>query len=716
MKHRVQLLAAVVFFTVVAAVMLRAGQAPPPPAQSAPQPPASAPQQPPASAPQQPTFKLRVDYVEVDVVVTDKDGNLVRDLKKEDFQVVEDGKPQTINTFSLVDIPIERADRPLFQADPIEPDVRTNERPFDGRVYVMVIDDLHTNFGRSIRVKTAAKQFIERRLGANDLMAIVHTAGPTDANQEFTSNKRLLLAAVDRTMGKKLRSATANKTDEYYRTRDLRQQGDPLNDPDDQERAFNARNTLETLKSVSDWFASVRGRRKTILFVSEGIDYDINDLIPGTGSNHTNASTILDETRDVIAAATRANVSIYGIDPRGLTDLGDESIEIASFPDDTSLGVGTGSLYNEIRLSQDSLRVLSDETGGFAVVNRNDFSSAYDRIVQDNSSYYVMAYYPPESRPGRVHKIDVRVTRPGLTVRARKAYVTPKKEAAATNAKGDVRTPEVKDALDSPLPVSGLTMQVFAAPFKSAPPNASVLFGVEMRGKDMRLANNDRLQLSYFAIDAQGKVKGGNTDALTMTLKPETKARIEQNGVRMLNRMELPPGRYQLRIAAHDSGGGAVGSVLYDLDVPDFAKAPMSMSGIVLTSGLASTRPTVRPDDQLRSVLPGPPAALRVFPQNDEISLFAEVYDNSGNAAHKVDISSTISTDAGEQLFKSDEERDSSELGGKKGGYGYTAKIPLKDIKPGRYVLTVIAKSRVGSNPAVQRQVRITVEPPRQAE
>src|SRR2546421_6289529 len=113
MKNRVQLLAAVVFFTLVAAVMLRAGQAPPPP----------------PSAPQQPTFKLRVDYVEVDVVVTDKDGNLVRDLKKEDFQVMEDGKAQAINTFSLVDIPIERADRPLFQADPIEPDVRTNEKP-----------------------------------------------------------------------------------------------------------------------------------------------------------------------------------------------------------------------------------------------------------------------------------------------------------------------------------------------------------------------------------------------------------------------------------------------------------------------------------------------------------------------------------------------------------------------------------------------------------
>jgi len=132
-------------------------------------------------------------------------------------------------------------------------------------------------------------------------------------------------------------------------------------------------------------------------------------------------------------------------------------------------------------MAQDSLRTLSEETGGFAVVNRNDFSTAYDRIVRDNSSYYVLAYYPPDARPGRLHKIDVRVTRPGLTVRARKAYVTPKKvEAVTTNSKSPM-TPELREALDSPLPVSGLTMHVFAAPFKGAAPNASVLFGAELR-------------------------------------------------------------------------------------------------------------------------------------------------------------------------------------------------------------------------------------------
>jgi len=689
-------------FVLLTGVALTAGQAPAPA------------QQAPPAAQQPPTFKVRVDYVEVDAVVTDRQGRIVRDLKKEDFQVLEDGKSQAITNFTMVDIPVDRDNRPLFAASPIEPDVKSNAKPFDGRVYVMVVDDLHTRFGRSQRVKLAAKQFIERHLGANDLMAVVHTAGANDANQEFTSNKRLLVAAVNKTQGRKLDSATANKTNEFNRTRDTRQQGDSLNDPDDPERGFNARTTLDTLRNVANWFGAVRGRRKAILFVSEGIDYDIYDVIAANNSNHQSASMVLDATREAIGAATRSNVAIYGIDPRGLTDLGDESIELGAFPDDTSLGVGPGSLQSELRLAQDSLRTLSEETGGFAMVNKNDFATAFTRIVEDNSSYYVLAYYPPDPRPGRTHKIAVRITRPGLTVRARKAYLTPKKVDSPKTTSTSPSTPELREALDSPLPVAGLTMHVFAAPFKGVAPNSSVLFGVELRGRDMKVDASSKILLSYLAIDSNGKVKGGNTDSLTLTnLKPESKARIEQSGLRMLNRLDLPPGKYQLRVAAQDQGGGSVGSVQYDLEVPDYNKVPFSMSGLVLTSAAGAMFPTVKADEQLKPMLPGPPMALRAFPQNDELALFTEVYDSVGATPHKVDITTTVTTDEGKVLFKTDEMRDSADLGGKRGGYGYTTRIPLKDLALGSYVLKVEAKSRVKDVPPAARELQFTVEAPR---
>ena len=139
------------------------------------------------------------------------------------------------------------------------------------------------------------------------------------------------------------------------------------------------------------------------------------------------------------------------------------------------------------------------------------------------------------------------------------------------------------------------------------------------------------------------------------------------------------------------------------------------MSGLVLTSASALVQPTVRPDEPLRQVLPGPPVAARSFPQNDEIALFAEVYDNQASKPHKVDITTTVTSDEGRVVVKTDEVRDSSELQGRRGGYGFATRIPLKDLAPGSYVLTVAAKSRLGDTPPAERQVLFTVTAPRAA-
>ena len=159
--------------------------------------------------------------------MADRDGNFVRDLKQTDFQVFEDGKPQSITTFALVDIPNGAGDHPApsLAVRPVEPDVRSNEQAFNGRIYVMVVDDLHTGFGRTGRVRAAARQFVEQHLGANDLMAIVHTAGSSEGNQEFTGNRRLLVAAIDRTLGRKLDSATITRNQESSRLANTRGSG-----------------------------------------------------------------------------------------------------------------------------------------------------------------------------------------------------------------------------------------------------------------------------------------------------------------------------------------------------------------------------------------------------------------------------------------------------------------------------------------------------------
>jgi VWFA-related protein len=662
-----------------------------------------------------PTFRAEVEYVEVDALVTDAQGRFVPGLRKEEFQIFEDGKPQAIANFALVEIPLDRAE-PL---NPAAPDVLSNERAFTGRIYTMILDDLHTAPSRAPRVKAAARRFIERHLAANDLMAVVHTSGRDQSSQDFTSSKRLLLAAVDSFIGQKLESAAIARNEEFFRGAGAG--GAAIADPFDTERGFHARSTTRALRTVAEYLGGVRGRRKTILFMSEGIDYDITDPF-----NNRSATAVLDDMRDAIAAAARSNVSIYTVDPRGLTSGADDAIGVGIFADqlpntyqgdvDTPsqtqprAAIGSGSLRTELQLSQDSLRTLADETNGFAAVNANDFASVFDRIVGDNSSYYVLAYYPPSTRrDGKFHRIEVRTSRPGLRVRARRGYAAPKGNSPLPPGVTDNggASPVVLKALNSPLPTHGLSMQMFAVPFQGTAQNASVLMGIEMRGRDLSLDGGKRVELSYVAINAAGQTRG-DTDAFTLTLQPDVKTHVGQTGLRVLRRFDLPPGRYQLRVAAHDVGSARVGSVNFDLDVPDYGKLPLSMSGLLLTSRAGTKILTARGDPLLQRTMPAPPVALRTFPKDDDVLVLAEIYDRAGGVAHTVDIVTTVTANFGTVVWKHADERPSSALQ-TADPYRHLVRVPMNGLEPGRYVLTVEARSRLGHTAA--RQVPFEVVP-----
>jgi hypothetical protein len=166
---------------------------------------------PPAPVPSQLTFKVDVNYVEIDATVTDRQGNPVLDLSRDDFEVLEEGKPQAVTVFSRVDLPLERHDPPLFRAAAVEPDVRSNKREFDGRVFVLLLDDLHTSFARTSRLRAAATAFISHHLGANDIAAVMYTSAAGDRSQEFTSSRPLLLRAVNRFLGQRLPSGAAGR-------------------------------------------------------------------------------------------------------------------------------------------------------------------------------------------------------------------------------------------------------------------------------------------------------------------------------------------------------------------------------------------------------------------------------------------------------------------------------------------------------------------------
>jgi hypothetical protein len=333
----------------------------------------------------------------------------------------------------------------------------------------------------------------------------------------------------------------------------------------------------------------------------------------------------------------------------------------------------------------------------------------------------VLGYYSTnERRDGRFRKIEVSVPgRQGLEVRSRKGYTAPRgKPPASTVIPGNDRTsPELRQALDSPIPLPGITLQVHAAAFRAEKSQASVSVGVEMQGSDLQFASRegkfvDDVELSVIAIDSAGKIRGGDRSVLNLGLKPETHARVTATGIRTHTRLTLDPGRYQIRVAARETGGGRIGTINYDLQVPDFSKNKLSISDIVLTSASAQQLMTAKADEELKQVLPASPTTSRAFPPGDVLALFAEVYDNAPKPTHVVDIKTSVLTDDGRTVFSTAEERSSDELQGKPGGYGHVTRIPLKDFQPGLYVLRVEGASRADPESRVAREIVFYVRRP----
>src|SRR5688572_27355712 len=648
----------------------------------------SAQQQPAPSA----TFQIQVDFVDIDAVVTDERGNFVGDLTKDDFELLDDGKPQEISAFSLVDIPVPAVGAGPRAAAPVVSDVKTNAEPISGRLYVIVLDDLNVAPLRTKVVVNGARELIERHFGPNDMAAITYTSGRTDGAQEFTSDRAALLAAIDKFQGRKLRSTVLEKADQYFQQhlKELEinrpdpddpnsgpaQSGtvrgpigysDITTDPDDFERGHRAQQVLRALKQLAEVMGGIRGRRKAIVMFSEGIDYPIYDIF-GSPS----ATTVQMATRDAIAAAARANVSFFAVDPRGLVGMTSEAIELNAAAD-AHLGFDAKGLLADMYLSQDSLRTLADETGGYAAVNSNNVTNALNRIVRLNSTYYVLGYYPKDARhDGRFHKIEVRAKRPGLRVSARKGYVSQRavsaderlrlereRERGRGRAGAAQTSNELREILNQPLQRNGLTLTVHTAPFKGAARQASVAVAIEVDAARLHFSEQpdktfaDGLELSLFALDERGRQQGGSFYQFNLALRPDTYERVRGSIVRMNPRIALPPGRYQLRVGVRETGAGEMGSVFHDLQVPDYNASGLAMSGLLVTAETARREFSPHPDDQLPAgALPAPATSRRTFNQNDVVSVFAEIYDSpSSGDPRRIEVVSTLVGEDGAAAF-----------------------------------------------------------------
>jgi VWFA-related protein len=693
----------------------------------------------------QATFRARVDYVQVDATVNDHAGEFVPDLTKDDFEILEDGKKQNIDRIELVNVPVEPRPLPaLLTGRSWEPDVFTNKVPL-GRVYLIIMDDLHVNAARSLAARRIARMFIEENMAPNDVAAVVVTSGNRKAAQEFTSNRRLLLEAVDKFQGRKVISpglaslSTIPGPDEGTAAT-----ADP-------QRMFNARTMLDTLASLATFAGGIQGRRKSIVMIGEGPDIDMaaSEISPmyapmnnrpsqgETGVDPMQAvppkgfplarRELRDKLRDFIDAANRANVTLYAFDPIMYTQGGDDMIDIGSAnPGDYDAATGleivrSSGVLDGIQAAQDNLRTLSNATGGFTVVSRS-LPQAFDRIRADNSRYYILGYYPTnDKRDGKFRRLDVRVRRAGLKVTARRGYVMPKadkKEAPVVETSEGTSLP-LREALLSALPVPDLPIAATAAPFSNTPGRASVLLMLQMPPGSVKFLDeggrfNGRLEVSFVAVDELGKTVGGEHVDLAMPLRPDMYRLVDQTGLLVESRVSLPPGRYSLRIGARDVNAERVGSVHCDLEVPDYAALPLSMSGVVIASA-ESMAANPRPDTERTRMLPDTPSVLRQFPQSDTLSVLTVVYDTKMGTPHELDIVATVVGEDGRVVFRHEDTRSTDEIqaaAGTTGGFGYLVKVPLATIAPGSYVLAIEVRSHLDADKPVRHETAFSVVSP----
>ena len=616
-------------------------------------------QAPPSSQqPPQPTFRASVEAVQLSVIATDSEGNPVSGLTEDDFEVLEDGVARPITTFSAVDIPIANVERA-----PGQPDVVSNDRP-PGRLYVIALDQMSGI--SALRTRAFLRQFVETSLGPNDTAAVMLTTGGLhESGQEFTGNRLLLLNAIDKFDGGM---------------------------PQGPNGWLRERNFFGDFLELMRFMSKLRGGRKAVIFISENIPRSADAyLVVDRGRARFGGlfSEVDTEWVDALSLATRNNIAVYPVDPRGLTPDGGAGLE-----------------------ERMDLNALAEVTGGFALIGSNNYATAVARMVRENSSYYLIGFNSAvEYRDGRYVPLEVRVKRPGLQVRSTAGYVSPRGKQPPTQRQPESVLTATWDAVKSAIITSGVPMRMSAAAFKGQDRNATVAITLEIAADKLNLveeagAHRGTLEILFAVTDAKKKRWPIWRHRWGLALKPETYRRVNQGAMRVISQLKLPAGRYQVRASA--GGAASAGSVVYDLVVPDF-NDDFSLSGMALTSANTQKTFTFSPHAELDVALPGPPTTAREFSRDDTLTVFVEAYE-ARRKPHTVTFTVEMLDETGKPLSTYVLEQRPAASPKPASAYTFARNLPLNAIPPGHYVLRVGARSSLDKeNKRMSREVPFSV-------
>jgi VWFA-related protein len=570
-------------------------------------------------------IEVTTELVLVNVVARDKKGNLVKDLKKEDFTLFEDGKKQQVSTFDF-----ENVDE-LATAGAAEATVSGAAGPGQGallhdgkkapasldardrRLMLLFFDFSAMDPEQIDRSVDAAKKFVETKIQPADLIALVSLATNMRVDLDFTDDKNKLLAALSAYTSGEGQGFDNGSTG----TAEGAAETSGSFTPDDTDfNTFSADRKLLALQSLMQALGKLP-QKKSLIYFSNGISQ----------SGVDNQSAL----RATTASAVKANVSIYSLDIRGLQAFppGGEAQSASLHGQSAYSGASVLNDLNGNAASQDTLATLSSDTGGKAFFDSNDFSGVFSQVQKDSSVYYVLGFTSNNPlKDGRFRRLKVQVNRPDLKLDFRSGYYAGRDFEHLNRAD---REQQLEDELAAQLPRVDVPLYAGSAFFRRDESHYYLAVSLVIPGSQIPFVTEK--EKDNATIDIIGTVQEGGKFPVgrlrdTVKLALDSTQQVRRKNVQYNTGFVLAPGSYHLKFVVRENQTGRMGSFETDVQVPDLRRAPLKMSSVVLSSLRApiankksEANPLVR--DQMELV----PNITHVFSPDQHLYLQYEVYD-----------------------------------------------------------------------------------------
>lgn len=679
----------------------------------------STPQKPPQEIAPEDIIRITTNLVQTDVVVTDKNEQIIPDLKLEDFELFDNGKKQDIRFMEFVSVDTGRRSegtRPASLPSYVEqtgPGVTARDLK---RVVAFVIDDLTMQIEDLPPVRKMLLNFIDNKMKDGDLVAIVRVVGGKGLLQQFTSDRQLLRRAVAQIRIVAHPYGTSETPDAPKLTAfaapslDSPSVEEPSDAPeifssnDDTIRYFRGLSAITTANFVINSLREIPGR-KNLVIITGGISiFEI-----GRPDNQ-DITRLLSQLTD---NAIRAGVVINSLDPRGLRaspgvkgfrETPAKSALGGNDPSDLTFGKGDPGAQSALGTmlaganEHLGLSTVAGMTGGVSVVNTNNFDAGLDKIMARSNGYYTLAYSPTEKFDRKFHKIEIKVKRSGTKLYSHEGYFA-REEVAATGPR--TKEEAVAAAARSPLAKNDIDVTPNVV-IRLKPDNkASLDIHMLIDTKKLHFTENadhyqDSLDVVGFVFDQMGRNRGGFSETVSLNLTREEFQRALTEGLTYSASTEVPPDYYQVRAVVREASSGSLGTFSKYLEVPDLTKGKLAVSSLFLFATDA------------KGTKPAPLLALRQLTRKLDLRYVEMIYNPKLKDGKPQLNSEMIISQGSKILFREPQQPVDSN------GSGPVTKIGqlgLSGVAPGRYVLTLVITDTLADkkNQTLARSIDFTV-------